>query len=92
MYLESSRQVIAASAAFSASLWAFIGTIIDTHAIERSIERGVTGVLAMAIVITFAVLVFLYHAMIALYHRMIAERDKRIERLEAELREERAKK
>ena len=91
MYFESSRQLFAAAAGFSVSLWAFVGAVIDVGEIDQAIERGVTGVLALAIVVTFAVLVFIYHGMITLYHRLIADRDRRIEQLESELREERAK-
>ena len=85
------REIVLASGAFAASLWGWVAAVVDFEQLTPALDYGLAGVLLLACIVTFGVLVFLYHAMIHLYHRMLSERDARIADLEQELREERIK-
>ena len=91
MGLEYSKQIFVASAGFAVSLWGSIAGLVDIHTVKEAVDGGVLGLLILACVLTFGVLVFIYHSMIALYNKMLNERDNRIESLEAQLDVERAK-
>ena len=91
--IEQYRQIIASSLAFAMTVsgWLASAITVDREFVEWGEALSVTGFWVLATCFTMGVLMCAVRSLVGMYKSAIAERDARIERLESELREERAK-
>ena len=91
--IDQYRQIIGASLAFAMTVSGWLASTIPINRefIEWGEALSVTGFWVFATVFTMGILMAAVRNMIGMYKSAIAERDARIQVLEADLREERAK-
>ena len=91
--IDQYRQIIGASLAFAMTVSGWLASTIPINRefVDWGETLSVTGFWVFATLFTMSILMVAVRSLVGMYKSAIAERDTRIERLESELREERAK-